>query len=230
MAAMSISAGAATVIGDIVASKRFDDRRAVHDALAAALDRVNVTVEPLQPLEVTIGDEFQGGYATLGDALWASLLVRLELLPEIDTRYGLGLGSFEVLEQGRRGVTQDGPAWWSAREAIVEVKSRERRAGHSRRGRTWFDYGTDRDWSIRTPVRPTPTAATVYAFLACRDELVADLNDRPLRLLRGWLAGRNQTEMATAEGISQSAVSQQLARTGAYAIRDAHADLVAAVS
>jgi predicted transcriptional regulator len=42
-----------------------------------------------------------------------------------------------------------------------------------------------------------------------------------IALLRGWLMGRTQAELAAELGISQPAVSQRLARTGAFALRDA---------
>ena len=47
------------------------------------------------------------------------------------------------------------------------------------------------------------------------------MGERAQRLLLGWLLGRTQTELAEQEGISQSAVSQSLGRSGAYALRDA---------
>ena len=196
-----------------------------------ALRHVNSSVEALQPLQVTIGDEFQGAYATLGEALLAALLVRLELLPGVDTRYGVGWGGLTVFDADREPVSQDGPAWWAAREAITYVKHRSPRSGHSRRLRTWFvDRGGDRwppEAAGRSPDGPMAPgcAPEVNAFLLCRDELLASYTPRSLRLLHGWLLGRTQSAMADDEGISQPAVSQQLASSGAYAIRDAHAAL-----
>lgn len=52
------------------------------------------------------------------------------------------------------------------------------------------------------------------AYLLCHDELVSNLDDRGRRLLLGTVLGRTQSELADEEGISQSAVSQKLARSG----------------
>ena len=101
-------------------------------------------------LRVTVGDEFQGTYATLGEAVEAALRVRLALLPEVDTRFGLGRGEVTVLD-ARRGI-EDGPGWWAARAAIEEVDRgrRPRRdpagphrvpRGAARRGRDTGDGG-----------------------------------------------------------------------------------------
>ncbi len=113
----------ATLIGDVVGSKRHADRRRVQEAVGDALYRVNQRVPARQALDFTIGDEFQGAYERLSEAMLAALLVRLELLPEIDTRFGLGFGTYDVFDSDRRLVSQDGPAWWAAREAIVRVKA-----------------------------------------------------------------------------------------------------------
>ncbi len=201
---------ATALIGDVVASKQAPDRGALQDRLLLALAAVNSAVPSLQPLEATIGDEFQGVYASASLALRASAQVRLHLLP-VDTRYGLGTGELTVFDVDRAPVSQDGPAWWAAREAIDYVQGRQARRGHARHLRTWL-------------VDPQePDAATyVNAFLLSRDETIGLQSHRARRLLLGSLLGRTQLELAESEQISQSAVSQQLATSGAYAICDAH--------
>ena len=201
----------ATLIGDLVGSRRVADRQAVQDALVRALERVNADVPAAQPLEPTIGDEFQGAYDELADAVRASLLIRLLLLPVADSRYGLGRGEVTVFSEGRVPLSQDGPGWWAAREAIEHVQAREGRRASARGTRTWFVDGT----------RDPAVAPALNAFLLCRDESVSLMGERAQRLLLGWLRGRTQSELAEAEGISQSAVSQALGRSGAYALRDA---------
>lgn len=197
------------LIGDVVGSRQQDDRAVVQQALVAALAEVEGRVPSLQPLAVTIGDEFQAVYATLADAATAALLVRLTLLPHADTRYGLGRGAFTVFDAERDPVSQDGPAWWAAREA-VETARRRASAPRSRSVRTWF----------RTAAgdRAEPGEGVVNAFLTCRDDVLGRMRPRELRLLRALALGHQQNAMAEAEGVSQSAVSQALTRSGAYAV------------
>lgn len=208
---------AASLIGDIVSSKAHPRRAEAQAHVVAALRRVDEILPGIEPLEVTIGDEFQGAYSSVADATLAALLVRLELLPQIDTRYGLGWGGMTVFDPARRPLSQDGPAWWAARSAIAEVKQRSRQP-RSRSLRTWFSDGD----AVAGEGVP---AAFVNAFLLCRDGMVGRMSERGVRLLGGLLAGQSQGNIAKSEGISQSAVSQQLTRSGAYAIRDAHAEL-----
>ena len=47
-----------------------------------------------------------------------------------------------------------------------------------------------------------------------RDQVVSGLSDRGLSVLRGLLAGSTQGEIAEAEGISASAVSQRVRADG----------------
>ncbi len=190
------------VIGDLVGSRDVADRTAVHEALLAALAAANDLVASEQRLEPTVGDEFQGAYAGLADATHALLVVRLRLLPLVDVRAGLGQGEARTIDETRTPRIQDGPAWWAAREALEHL-GRPRNAGQ----RTWFS-GDD--------------AAATNAYLLCRDGLVDRLSERGHRMLLLALGGATQREIAAAEDVSPSAVSQAFAR-GIGAIRDAEA-------
>ena len=115
MAAKKDPASAA-LIGDLVASRNAPDRRRVHARLVEVLDAVNETARPLSPLRITVGDEYQGLFATVGDAVAASLVLRVSLLPVVDVRHGIGWGVAETLSTSP--LVEDGPAWWAARDAI----------------------------------------------------------------------------------------------------------------
>ncbi|MBC7633458.1 SatD family protein [Aeromicrobium sp.] len=197
------------VIVDLVSSRTHPDRAAAQRQLVDALAEVNAGVESVQPLAPTIGDECQGAYADLPAAVLATLLLRLRLPDPLDCRFGLGAGQWSTIGRSDYGPMQDGPAWWSARDAIVETKSREVRRHKSLRTSYAVAEGQSEKY---------PPAGLTNAFLMCRDEIVSDLNDRRRRLVLGLLEGRTQMELAAAEGISQSAVSQSLQSSGAFAL------------
>lgn len=197
---------AAALLGDVVGSRTAPDRSAVHRRLTAALDETNEAFSPLVALRVTAGDEFQGCFATVGEALAASLWLRLRLAPEVDLRHGVGWGPLVVLGESPR--VEDGPAWWAAREAIEAVKADASRAS-LRHLRTAYRRAED---------ARGPDPGPVNAALVCRDHLVGSLSGRSLRLLRGTLAGRSQAELAREEGVSASAVSQRIRKGGLAAI------------
>jgi len=195
----------ATVIGDVVQSRTSPDRSALHAGLVALLDQANAALEPVVPLRITVGDEFQGCFEDVGEALHATLWLRLQLAPQAELRHGVGWGSVAVLAENPR--VEDGPGWWAARAAIESVKLAAGRAG-TRHLRTAYRRADEGD-GIDGP-DPDP----VNAALMCRDQMVGSVSERSLRLLRGTLAGRSQAELAEDEAISASAVSQRVRHDG----------------
>lgn len=202
------------VIGDLVGSRRLAARAEVQRALPAALERVEAQVPSLDGLAPTVGDEFQGVYPTVEGAVMATQLLRLTLLPVVDTRYGIGAGEREVLDDSRRPAIEDGSAWWAARAAIDALGTHA-----ARHRRSWYDAGGAPD---------VPGPALVNALLLTRDALTDRLETTWQQALLALLEGASQREVAAALGVSPSAVSQQTAR-GLGAVRDAHGLLLAAV-
>lgn len=191
----------AAVIGDVVGSRTVRDRAGLHDRLAALLAEANSGLEPVVPLRITVGDEFQGCFATVGAAVHATLWLRLQLAPRIELRHGIGWGPVAVLADQPR--VEDGPGWWAAREAIEAVKREESRSV-TRHLRTAY----------RRADESGPDPDSLNAALLCRDQMVGSVSERSLRLLRGTLAGRTQVQLAADEGISASAVSQRVRHDG----------------
>jgi SatD family (SatD) len=204
------SSSVATLIGDVVDSRGFTDRRRLHRALTDGLDGIAGTA--LDEPALTVGDEFQGTYPTVGTAIDAALSLRLALAPEVDVRFGIGWGAVTVLDTVS-GI-QDGPGWWAAREAIEWTAAAQLHPGLAH---------------VRTAFRNTadtgPTAQAVNAALICRDHLLGSLDDRSLRILAGLRVGRSKKELAMAEGISASAVSQRAGRAGLDLILHASQEL-----
>lgn len=202
----------ATLIGDIIGSRRAADRRGLHDLLSSTLREVGETVPAATALQITVGDEFQGSYETLGQALGAAFRIRMALLPAVRVRFGLGWGQTHLLDP--ETGTQDGPAWWAARDAIEAAKIAESRAA-TQAVRTVY----------RCAAEPGPSAAAVNAALLCQDQLLSSLDDRSLRILRSLAAGEFRTAIAAAEGVSPSAISQRIVSGGLEVMVTAAAEL-----
>ncbi|WP_106211188.1 SatD family protein [Glaciihabitans tibetensis] len=190
------------VIVDLVDSKRVTNRREVQREILAAFSVVDGHVNTDDPLRATVGDEFQAVYPTVAVALEATLLARLVLPEGIDCRFGLGRGDVVDVGDSVGGVIQDGSGWWLAREAINEAHRREDARTPSLRG--WFRADGD-DAGLE---------ALVNAYLLSRDHIVGAMTARARRLTVGTMLGRLQGELAKEEGITQSAVSQALRRSG----------------
>ena len=183
------------VIGDLVGSREQPSRTQAQEQLLEALTLVNDRVPAVQPLEPTIGDELQGVYADLPSAMLATVLVRLALPESMDCRFGIGVGDLEIVGESNYGLTQDGPAWWSARQAVDTAKDRSRQIPGLR------------TWIVRDDTTEAPDMA--QAYLLVRDDLVSGFDGRQRRIALGQLRGRTVTQLAADEGISPSAVSQR---------------------
>ena len=193
------TASLATLIGDVVDSRGAPDRRQLHQAVLTALHRQPVPAYDAPRL--TVGDEFQGVFASVGDAIAAAFEVRLALLPETDVRFGLGWGPISYLDDSK--TIQDGPGWWSAREAIEWTAETQKRSGFRHVRHCFRSSGTG-----------GPDAAALNAALMCRDHMIGSLDERSLTILRGLMNEQSKTEAAAEVGISASAVSQRASRDG----------------
>ncbi len=198
---MVTSRPVATLIGDVVDSRSATSRPALHARVTELLDQVN-DADPLVPLRITVGDEFQGCFAGLGDALRAAPVLRVAGLPEVDLRFGLGWGPVAVLQEEPR--VEDGPGWWAARAAIEAVADDAGRSGR-RLTRTAYRCADGSEG---------PSAAAVNAALLLRDQVLGGLSTRSLSVVRGLLDGRTQGEIAGDLAISASAVSQRVRNDG----------------
>jgi hypothetical protein len=202
MCAMKMDASSkvrATLIGDVVGSRTVADRSAQHRALNRTLR--DIAADAIDPPAFTVGDEFQGSYPTVGAAIDAALSLRLAVAPDIDVRFGIGWGAVMMLDAST-GI-QDGPGWWAAREAIEWTATAQRQPGLAL-VRT----------SFRVNGQTQPDVDAINAALLCRDHLIGSLDDRSLRILKGLLSSRTKKDIAVAEGISASAVSQRAGRDG----------------
>lgn len=198
------------VIADIVGSRQLGDRAGAQRVLDESIARVErVQQRALQPLRPTVGDEQQGVYRTLDDALLALLLLQLALPDGIEFRFGLGIGDVRRVESEHRELS-DGPGWWAARDAIDIVHRRQQRAVPT--SRTWIVAAPEQTEVMHTVIRAS------NAYLLARDEIVVRMSERERRLACGRLEGLSQAALAEQEGISQPSVSKSLRGSGAAAL------------
>ncbi|MFE6997777.1 SatD family protein [Microbacterium sp. NPDC057659] len=197
------------VIADIVGSRRLQDRAAAQQQLDDTIARVE-SRHPLalRPLRPTVGDEQQGVYARLEDAMISLLLVQLALPEGLEFRFGLGVGEVHEVSSAHTELS-DGTAWYAARDAIESVHERQRGMPGIR---TWIVGAPRQD-----EVMPSSIAAS-NAYLLLRDETVSRMSGRERRLTLGRLEGLSQQDLAAQEGVTQPSVSKALRASGANSL------------
>ena len=222
----------AAVIGDVIRSRQAGPD--LFDRLEVSLARTNDRLVSVQPLQITIGDEFQGIYDGLGQALNATLYLRLVLLDVAGVRFGVGWGDIVRRHPDRAPYEQDGSGWWAAREALdlatrreKEVKtpagwstavclpSRADRSGDAAEHDGAASGNRARQRPSRFDLAANPT---VEALVMMRDHVVGGLDRRDAQLVLALLDGMTVTEAAALEGITQQAASRRLHTNGGYAL------------
>jgi SatD family (SatD) len=206
------------VVGDVVGSRRQADRTLLQGEVRRALVAADHRAPGHHPLAATVGDEFQGLYPSIPDALIATLVIRLSLRGTADVRFGVGLGTLTTDAPDRWPFEQDGPAWWSAREAVEQATLAPQQREAPRNLRTVF---ASADPNARLE-------GTVNAFLVGRDELVGRMDERDAEILLGLMDGAPLSEVAARIGITTSAASQRAIGRGVYAVLRSHRHLEAA--
>lgn len=188
------------LIADIVGSRELDDRNRAQFEIEQTFARVRGLVALVEPFHPTVGDEFQAIAGDLASALTVTLAVRLALPDGVECRFGLGGGETREIASSRPDAIRDGSAWWRARDAI-EAAHRRMDGGRTT-VRSWYLDDADTD------------VGTVNAYLMMRDHVISRMKRLDRELTLGQLTGRTQLELARAHGITQSAVSQRLERSG----------------
>lgn len=201
------------VIGDVVKSRKVPSQEKLLADLQEAHQWVNGRVPLVEPMTSTLGDEFQGVYSSLRDALKATLFLRLRLFGRYDLRFGIGRGAVATVAPEKAPLAQSGPGWWHARTAIEEAAALAGKQGWPR--------------SVRTRLRGVsdPWGAAVHAFLLCQDHLLASMDEKDARITLGLFEGRTQSEMSKELNISQSSISRRQSENGASALFRAHQEL-----
>ncbi|MGO1508488.1 MAG: SatD family protein [Microbacteriaceae bacterium] len=200
------------VTADIIGSRQLADRaeaqRAFDETIARVESDLPVATQGLRP---TVGDEQQAIYPTLEAALGAILLLRLALPDGVEFRYGIGIGQVGRVPSSKSELgISDGPGWWAARSAVEHVVALQKRAAPQ--ARSWIVAHDTVAESYTDAVR------WANAHLLTRDEIVGAMSERVRRLTYGRCLSLTQRELAAAEGITQSAVSQGLSSSGAAAV------------
>ena len=202
----------AAVIGDVVGSRQAANRARMQKRLDAALGEVNLTMKPIQPLTTTIGDEFQGMFGTVAEAIDASFRLRLELAGKLDVRMGIGWGTLRTRDPERTPFGQDGPCWWRAREALDELARTER--------------SNQEPNSLRTVCRTANAQEGPFnAVLVLRDQILSGIDEQDATILESLLRGEAQQDAAARLGINKSSVSRRMQSHGLAALLRAREQL-----
>lgn len=111
------------LIGDIIASRKVQDRPSIQKKLKAALRQVNRrNANVLSPYTITLGDEFQAVFDR-ADGLFTDMISVLAALFPEQVRFSIGVGALDTPVNRKQAIGMDGPAFYLARRGIEQLKA-----------------------------------------------------------------------------------------------------------
>jgi hypothetical protein len=203
--ATTVSEMSTAVIGDVIGSRQHPDRADLQRTLLAAFEVVDRAMPAVQPFTMTIGDEFQGLFESLDEAIFATFRLQVALVDIVRLRFGIGVG--EVIRLAGHGpFEQDGSAWWRAREALDRVRTAERSNGAPPR------------WVTGLVTHDPATQAITQGYLQLRDHVLGGVDRVDADIVAGLMSGATQISIAGRLGIDKGAVSRRVGRHGLSAL------------
>jgi hypothetical protein len=182
------------VIGDVVESRRIEQRATAQESLHDLLAFLNKVLDDsvLAPFSLSRGDEIQ------------ALVSRAEILPDVlwytaarfrfsAVRFGFGLGELST-SLAPVPMATDGPAWWAARNAVTNAAVTRRIGG------VWQGFGEDDQ--VLTAL------GTLLVHIRSR------LTPRQRAVIERLRSGADMVQVAEDLGISKQAVSTIVAAAG----------------
>ena len=111
------------VIGDLVDSRKIEDRYQVQEKLKVILSGINETYSEdiAANFIITLGDEFQGLFKSVISLMSILEQIRLKMHP-VKVRFGIGFGDITTAIDPRGAIGADGPAFYAARSGVNAIK------------------------------------------------------------------------------------------------------------
>lgn len=110
------------IIGDIIDSKKIENRNKTQEKLNRVLKEVNIQYKEciISKWTITLGDEFQ--VLMKPDFKMFKMLDYISYrMDPIEIRFGIGLGKIYTDIDYEKSIGADGPAYWNARDAIENI-------------------------------------------------------------------------------------------------------------
>ena len=204
------------LIGDIIESRQLANRAQQQEALSQVLDNLNDRYQAhlASRFSLTLGDEFQG-LVKVGAPIFQMIDELRLALPDLNLRFGLGLGEILTSINPALSLGADGPAYWRAREAIQQVHQKhhyETVHVYLVTGQEDQDATLNHSLALSEFVRSSWIPSQVETF-----RTILDL---------GYYQSRfDQKRVATALGLSSSAFAKRMKSSGIKLYLDVKNDL-----
>jgi len=193
------------LIGDIIESKKIQDRAQVQQQLLRLMKELNWQYQDylISPFTVTTGDEFQALFSP--NSYMFQIIDQLSVaFSPYEIRFGIGVGEMVTEINKEQSMGSDGPAYWLAREAINHIHDKN-------------DYGINH---ISVFLADEEVTWTVNAMLAACSFIQSKWTEVQYDVLKQLLTEDiydetfSHKEMARSLGITPSAFNKRIKASG----------------
>ena len=193
------------LIGDIIESKKIQDRAQVQQQLLRLMKELNWQYQDylISPFTVTTGDEFQALFSP--NSYMFQIIDQLSVaFSPYEIRFGIGVGEMVTEINKEQSIGSDGPAYWLAREAINHIHDKN-------------DYGINH---ISVFLADEEVTWTVNAMLAACSFIQSKWTEVHYAVLKQLLTENiydetfSHKEMARSLGITPSAFNKRIKASG----------------
>ncbi len=193
------------LIGDIIESKKIQDRAQVQQQLLRLMKELNWQYQDylISPFTVTTGDEFQALFSP--NSYMFQIIDQLSVaFSPYEIRFGIGVGEMVTEINKEQSIGSDGPAYWLAREAINHIHDKN-------------DYGINH---ISVFLADEEVTWTVNAMLAACSFIQSKWTEVQYDILKQLLTEDiydetfSHKEMARSLGITPSAFNKRIKASG----------------
>ncbi|BAM23470.1 SatD family protein [Streptococcus intermedius] len=193
------------LIGDIIESKKIQDRAQVQQQLLRLMKELNWQYQDylISPFTVTTGDEFQALFSP--NSYMFQIIDQLSVaFSPYEIRFGIGVGEMVTEINKEQSIGSDGPAYWLAREAINHIHDKN-------------DYGINH---ISVFLADEEVTWTVNAMLAACSFIQSKWTEVQYDVLKQLLTENiydetfSHKEIARLLGITPSAFNKRIKASG----------------
>lgn len=189
------------IIGDIINSKKIDDREQVQTTFKKILHEINqkYATEIASQFTITLGDEFQGLLKNSNHVIKIITEIEMAIAP-IKMRFGIGVGEVSTAINIESSSEIDGPAYHRARAMIEELVANERQYSKRKTNILIASQDTNKEIDL-----------LLNAILSVCTALKSKWTVRQWEVIETYLNNEeNQYRAAEKLGIGQSSVSKAL--------------------
>ena len=208
------------VIADILNSRKIKNREETQKNLEGILEQVNKKYadDIAAKFVITIGDEFQGLLNSPARLLEIIDYIKMNFYP-MELRFGIGIGKISTQINREMAIGADGPAYYSARRAVEEVKENEKKNERPESDMIICQTGCDGS-----------NYDLINSSLSLCRYIENRWTDKQRQVIQKMMEySLSQKELARELGLAQSSIQRRIDASGYYSYIEAKRNIMAQI-